>query len=67
MLDARQAFATIDPAGLDIYWAAYLGTPDELLIAGPLTEVRDRIVRARAEATARKGWVFDTYLLRRRD
>ncbi|MFT4035686.1 MAG: precorrin-6A synthase (deacetylating) [Patulibacter sp.] len=66
MLDGQQRFASIEPAGLDIYWGAYLGTPDELLIAGPLSEVRDEIVRVRAEAAARKGWMFDTYLLRRR-
>ena len=29
-------------------------------------DVRDEIVRVRAEAAARKGWMFDTYLLRRR-
>ncbi|MEN0072097.1 MAG: precorrin-6A synthase (deacetylating), partial [Propionicimonas sp.] len=66
MLDGRQAFAAIDPTGLDIYWGAYLGTPDELLVAGPLAQVRDEILRVRAEAAARKGWMFDTYLLRRR-
>lgn len=66
MLDAQQTFTRIDPAGLDIYWGAYLGTPDELLIAGPLAQVGQRIVRTRAAAAARKGWVFDTYLLRRR-
>lgn len=65
MLDARQRFATIDPDGIDIYWGAYLGTPDELLVSGPLVAVRDEILRVRAEAAARKGWVFDTYLLRR--
>lgn len=66
MLDGRQAFASIDPAGIDIYWGAYLGTPDEILISGPLAEVREEILRVRAAAESRKGWVFDTYLLRRR-
>ncbi len=66
MLDGREAFASIDPTGLDIYWGAYLGTPDQLLVSGPLAQVRDEIVRLRAEASARKGWMFDTYLLRRR-
>lgn len=66
MLDGRQTFAHIDPTGLDIYWGAFLGTPDELLISGPLEDVRDEILRVRAEALARKGWMFDTYLLRRR-
>ena len=31
-----------------------------------LAEVRDDILAARVEARARKGWLFDTYLLRRR-
>lgn len=66
MLDAQAAFAALDPDGLDIHWGAYLGTPDEILIAGPLAEVREEIVRVRAQAKARKGWLFDIYLLRRR-
>lgn len=66
MLDAHLTFASIDPAGLDIYWGAYLGTPDEILVAGPLADVRQQILDARARALERKGWVFDTYLLRRR-
>ncbi len=65
MLDGKQTFATIDPAGIDIYWGAYLGTPDEILLSGPLADVREEITRVRAEAAARKGWMFDTYLLRR--
>ena len=66
MLDGRQTFASIDPDGIDIYWGAYLGTPDQILISGDLAEVRDEILRVRAEAVERKGWVFDTYMLRRR-
>ncbi len=65
MLDAEQTFARIDPAGIDIYWGAYLGTPDELLVCGPLATVREQILQLRAAALTRKGWVFDTYLLRR--
>lgn len=66
MLDAHATFATIPADGIDIYWGAYLGTPDELLMSGPLAEVAQEIVRAREEARARKGWMFDIYLLRRR-
>lgn len=66
MLDGRQTFGLIDPSGLDIYWAAFLGTPDKLLVAGDLATVREEIARVRAEAAAAKGWMFDTYLLRRR-
>jgi len=65
MLDAGTAFADVDPAGLHIYWGAYLGTEDELLISGPLADVAGEIAQARATAKARKGWIFDIYLLRR--
>jgi precorrin-6A synthase len=66
MLDARQAFGAFTGQGLHIYWGAYLGTPDEILLAGPLDQaLADRIRGVRAEARARKGWIMDTYLLRR--
>ncbi|MGA5304933.1 precorrin-6A synthase (deacetylating) [Nucisporomicrobium flavum] len=65
MLDAHQSFGTVE-GDVDIYWGAYLGTPDELLISGPLAEVADEIRRVRTEARERHGWIMDTYLLRRR-
>jgi precorrin-6A synthase len=67
MLDARQAFAKHADGDLDIYWGAYVGMPDELLVAGRLSDVLAEIERVRAEARARKGWIMDTYLLRRRE
>ncbi|MBV2354949.1 precorrin-6A synthase (deacetylating) [Streptomyces sp. J2-1] len=66
MLDAHQSFRHHTDQNLDIYWGAYLGTPDEILVSGPLTEAGPRIERLRAEARERKGWIMDTYLLRRR-
>jgi precorrin-6A synthase len=66
MLDADCAFKAFAGEGLDVYWGAYLGTPDELLVAGRLEEVAERIEAVRAEARERKGWIMDTYLLRRR-
>jgi precorrin-6A synthase len=65
MLDADCAFRRLDPEGVEIYWGAYLGTADELLVAGPLAAVAEEIVRVRAHARAHKGWIMDTYLLRR--
>lgn len=65
MLDGDCAFRGIDPAGVTIYWGAYLGMPNEIVIAGPLAEVADRIVETRAAARAANGWIMDTYLLRR--
>jgi precorrin-6A synthase len=67
MLDGDCSFRAIDDTGIDIYWGAYIGTEDEILAAGPLHERGGDIERMRAQAKARKGWVMDTYLLRRRD
>jgi precorrin-6A synthase len=66
MLDARCAFADLPDAGVDVFWGAYLGTPDEVLIAGDLAAVKEEIMAVRARERARKGWIMDTYLLRRR-
>jgi precorrin-6A synthase len=67
MLDGNCSFKTIDEPDIDIYWGAYVGTEDEILAAGNLRERAHDIERMRAEAKARKGWIMDTYLLRRRD
>ena len=66
MLDADCAFRAVDPDGVEIFWGAYLGTPDELLVAGALAKAGPRIEELRADARRRKGWIMDTYLLRRR-
>ncbi|AMO59737.1 precorrin-6A synthase deacetylating [Mycolicibacterium phlei] len=63
MLDADCSFQTCPPE-TRIWWGAYLGTPDELLVAGTVGEVGDQIASLRAEARARHGWIMDTYLLR---
>lgn len=65
MLDAGCAFQEVDDDETEIYWGAYVGTQDEILVAGRLCDVAGEIVRVRAEARERKGWVMDTYLLRR--
>ncbi|MCL6670394.1 MULTISPECIES: precorrin-6A synthase (deacetylating) [Streptomyces] len=65
MLDAHQAFSRYADQDIDIYWGAYIGTPDEILVSGPIAEAAPRIERLRAEARERKGWIMDTYLLRR--
>lgn len=63
MLDGECSFLECPPQ-TRIWWGAYLGTPDEMLIAGTVGEVGNRITRERAEARARHGWIMDTYLLR---
>ncbi len=66
MLDGSEAFAGLADTDLDIYWGAYLGMPDEILVAGDLQERKAEIVALRAEARERKGWIMDSYLLHRR-
>jgi precorrin-6A synthase len=67
MLDAGGAFGVLDPAGITIWWGAYLGLPHEALIAGPLAEVGAGIVQIRARLRAEHGWIMDIYLMRRAD
>ncbi|HMQ25702.1 MAG TPA: precorrin-6A synthase (deacetylating) [Acidimicrobiales bacterium] len=65
MLDGDCSFQHLDPTGVEIWWGAYLGTPMELLAAGPLAQVGPDIQETRARARAEHGWIMDTYLLRR--
>ncbi|KPF62614.1 precorrin 6A synthase [Bosea sp. AAP35] len=66
MLDGEQTFARIPAEDLEIYWGAYLGTAEEILIAGRLADVAGEIEAARSQARERHGWIMDIYLLRRR-
>ncbi|OBH80222.1 precorrin-6A synthase (deacetylating) [Mycobacterium scrofulaceum] len=66
MLDAECSFRTCPPE-TRIWWGAYLGTADELLVAGTVGEVAGGIAELRAQARARHGWIMDTYLLRPAD
>lgn len=66
MLDAHNAFAALPDTDVDIYWGAYLGTPDEVLVHGDLQAVKGEIAGVWARCRERRGWIMDTYLLRRR-
>lgn len=63
MLDGDCAFLECPPE-TKIWWGAYLGTPNEVLVAGTVGEAGERIAAVRAEARERHGWIMDTYLLR---
>ncbi|MBR0906180.1 precorrin-6A synthase (deacetylating) [Bradyrhizobium liaoningense] len=65
MLDGGAAFQLLDPAGLHIWWGAYLGMQDQVIMSGPLAEVGPRIVALRQEARERHGWIMDSYILKR--
>lgn len=66
MLDGGTAFQSLDARGLSIWWGAYLGMPDQIIMSGELAEVGPRIVAARQEARERHGWIMDSYILKRR-
>lgn len=65
MLDGGTAFQSLEPAGLHIWWGAYLGMSDQITLSGALTEAGPRIVAARQAARERHGWIMDSYILKR--
>jgi len=65
MLDGDTAFQSLDSAGIQIYWGAYLGMPDQIILSGALAEIGPRIVAVRQDARARHGWIMDSYILKR--
>lgn len=65
MLDGGCAFQAVDPAGVRIWWGAYLGMAGQTLVAGKLTLVAPHIVEQRAALRARHGWIMDIYLMRK--
>ncbi|WP_462383706.1 precorrin-6A synthase (deacetylating) [Pseudomonas sp. Marseille-QA0892] len=65
MLDAQDTYMRFVEQDLEIYWGAYVGSPDEALLAGPIADIAPRIKTLRAELRDRHGWIMDSYLLRR--
>ena len=65
LLDGECSFKKVKDSEVDIYWGAYLGTPDEILVSGNLQQRMDEIERVRTQARAKKGWIMDAYLLRK--
>ncbi|MBN2629029.1 MAG: precorrin-6A synthase (deacetylating) [Rhodobacteraceae bacterium] len=65
MLDGGCAFAQMGLNEAQIWWGAYLGLPQQVLITGRVGDVAEQIIATRAQARASHGWIMDTYLLRR--
>jgi precorrin-6A synthase len=65
MLDGGAAFQSLDASGLQIWWGAYLGTANQLVMSGPLAEVGASIAAARQDARERHGWILDSYIIKR--
>ena len=64
LLDADNSHRHVDQA-LHIYWGAYLGTAEEILISGALGDVAEQIIQTREAAREANGWIMDTYVLKR--
>jgi precorrin-6A synthase len=65
MLDAEDTYKQFADQDIDIYWGAYVGMPDEILVSGKLKDVANDIERIRTEARRANGWIMDSYLMRR--
>lgn len=65
MLDGEETYNRFTDQEVEIFWGAYLGTPDEILVAGRLAEVAGKIDRLRHDAREAHGWIMDTYLMRK--
>lgn len=65
MLDSEGAWKRFAGEDAEIFWGAYLGMGEEILVAGRISDVADEIERVRAAARERNGWVMDTYMVRR--
>ncbi|SFR17989.1 precorrin-6A synthase (deacetylating) [Poseidonocella sedimentorum] len=63
MLDGACSFDRLYGRGLEIWWGANLGLPEETLDAGPLDAAGPRIVALREALRGEQGWIMDTYLL----
>jgi precorrin-6A synthase len=66
MLDGQCSFNNVLDEELDIFWGAYLGMEEEILLSGKLSEIASRIEEVRREKREQHGWIMDTYLLSRR-
>ena len=65
MLDSHAGWRRFAGEDAEVYWGAYLGTADQLLVSGRIAAVQDEIERVRQAAQERHGWIMDTYLIRR--
>ena len=64
MLDGECSFQSLENQNCQIYWGAYVGMKEEILIQGPLDQVTDQIVATRAKARESHGWIMDIYVLK---
>jgi precorrin-6A synthase len=64
LLDQESALKKFPDRNAELYWGAYLGMKDEMLLKGRLKDVLHKYARTRRARAKKKGWIMDTYLLR---
>lgn len=64
MLDGQASYNTLTDDQQEIFWGAYLGMENEILISGKLRETSEKIDAIRTQAREQNGWIMDVYLLR---
>ena len=65
MLDGQCSYEQVSQPDAVIYWGAYLGMPQQVLMSGNLNAMKNAITARRAQCRAQHGWIMDIYLLRR--
>lgn len=65
MLDGQRSYEQVSEPGAEIYWGAYLGMAQQILLRGKLADVAAGISARRSQARLEHGWIMDIYLLRR--
>ena len=65
MLDGECSFRCLNANDFEIWWGAYVGMPEQLLVRGKLGDVSDEILNTRAKARENHGWIMDIYVLRK--
>ena len=63
-LDNYETYTRINDQGIEIYWGAYLGTKDEVILSGKLSEVKEKIRDLRRRLRKEKGWIMELYFLK---
>ncbi|MDC3121456.1 precorrin-6A synthase (deacetylating) [bacterium] len=66
MLDGKCSFQSLREPKLYIYWGAYLGMENEIILEGWVEDVSKKIMEIRADARNQNGWIMDSYILQKR-
>lgn len=66
MLDGQCSYEQVTEPDIDIFWGAYLGMPQQMLMQGRLADIKGSISAQRQQARQLHGWIMDIYMLRRR-